>query len=305
MHEILGFLSQVWVWAGKPLFSMGGASVSFFGLIGLLLILFSSWWASARIESAIQRLMFSGKKHLMVEESTVYALTRLIRYTIWFGGTIIGLSWLGVSLDNLALVGGAIGVGIGFGLQNIFSNFVSGIIIIFEKTLKVGDFVDLQTGVTGTVSEIALRYTRVTTRDNVDVIVPNSEFVNSKVINWSYNEKNRRIHVPFGVAYGCDKDLVREAAVEAAMLVDGTVHNDTRRPIEVWLVGFGDSSLNFELVVWVEHDLMTRPGKAQALYLWAIETALRARGIEIPFPQRDLHMRSGTLKVELERAQRP
>jgi len=301
MSDLLAFLGKLWSWGHITLFSLGSTTVSFFSLIGLLLILFGSWWLSGRLENTIQRLLLGGKRKMYVDESTIYGLTRIIRYGVWFGGTMLGLSYLGFSMNNLALIGGAIGVGIGFGLQNIFSNFISGIILIFEKTLKIGDFVDLQTGVAGTVSEIALRYTRVTTRDNVDVLVPNSEFINSKVINWSFNERSRRIHIPFGVAYGCDKDLVREAAIEAAKLIEGTVLDQPHRPLEVWLTEFGDSSLNFELVVWVGHELMTRPGRTQAQYLWEIESQLRKRNIEIPFPQRDLHIRSGTLKVEIDR----
>ena len=300
MHHLSAVLDTLWRWGGTPLFSIGTTPVSLLGLIGLVLILFASWWASAKLERWIQHMLM-GRHRVVVDDSTVFALTRMIRYGVWFGATLIGLSWLGFSLSNMALIGGAIGVGVGFGLRNIFSNFVSGIILIFEKTLKIGDFVDLQSGVTGTVREIALRYTRVTTRDNVDIIVPNSEFINGKVINWSYNERIRRIHVPFGVAYGSDKELVREAATVAAKSIEDTVLDNPRHPIEVWLVGFGDSSLNFELVVWVGHELMTRPDRTRALFLWAIETELRRRGIEIPFPQRDLHMRSGILNVALTR----
>jgi small-conductance mechanosensitive channel len=300
MHDgLTQMMAMLWKWGNMALFSIGSTPVSLLSLVGLVLILFMAWWISAKLENWIQHLLI-GRHKGMVDDSTVYALTRLIRYGVWFGGTMIGLSWLGFNLSNMALIGGAIGVGIGFGLQNIFSNFVSGIILIFERTLKVGDFVELQSGVNGKVSEIALRYTRVSTPDNVDVIVPNSEFINGKVINWSYNEKNRRIHVPFGVAYGSDKERVREAATVAAKSIANTITDDTRHPIEVWLVGFGDSSLNFELVVWVDHELMTRPARTQAQYLWAIETELRKRHIEIPFPQRDLHVRSGTLNVSIQ-----
>jgi len=299
LTQIQAIYAHALALGSHTLFSFGGNPVSLFTLLGLGIILFGAWWVSSRLEEAVLRAMSRGKHHVKVDDSTIYAIIRIVRYLIWFGGTMIGLSWIGLDLNNLALVGGAIGVGIGFGLQNIFSNFVSGIILIFEKSLKIGDFVDLQNGTAGMVNEIALRYTRITTRDNVDVIVPNSEFVNGKVINWSFNEKNRRIHVPFGVAYGCDKDRVRDAVVKAALNVSGTVANDTRRPVEVWLVGFGDSSLNFELVVWVEYELMTRPGRTQALYLWEIESELRLAGVEIPFPQRDLHVRSGTLNVNI------
>ncbi|AWI74843.1 potassium transporter KefA [Parazoarcus communis] len=205
----------------------------------------------------------------------------------------------GIDIASLAIVGGAMGVGIGFGLQNIFSNLVSGIIILLEKTLKLGDFVDLQSGAVGKVTEIGLRYTRVTTNDNVDVIVPNSEFINGRVTNWTFDDDLRRIHIPFGVAYGTDKDKVRDAVAAAARKVAGTILLPGREP-EAWLVGFGDSSLDFELVVWVNHDLAMSPARTQARYLWEIDSALRAAGIEIPFPQRDLHVRSGTLSVDLK-----
>lgn len=155
MNEVVHALVQVVKWAGTPLFSVGDASFSFLGMIGLFCILFGSWWASSRLEDGIRRLMLSSRQSLKIDDSTIYALMRLVRYAVWFGGTLIGLSWLGISFESLALIGGAIGVGIGFGLQNIFSNFISGIVLIFEKSLKIGDFVDLQTGVTGSVSEIA------------------------------------------------------------------------------------------------------------------------------------------------------
>ena len=239
-----------------------------------------------------------------LSDSGVYALSRILRYVLWIVGSMVGLVWLGFDLGSLAIMGGAIGVGIGFGLQNIFSNFISGIIILVEKTLKVGDFVDLQSGVVGTVTEISMRYTRVTTNDSVDIIVPNAEFINGRVTNWTLDEAVRRIHIPFGVAYGSDKEQVREAGIAAALTVDGTVSSEQRK-VDVWLVELGDSSLNFELVVWVDKKLMTSPGSTHARFLWAIETELKKRGIEIPFPQRDLHVRSERLNVHLEGASLP
>jgi small-conductance mechanosensitive channel len=211
---------------------------------------------------------------------------------------LVGLNFIGVNLTSIALVGGVVGVGIGFGLQNIVNNFVSGIIILFERTLKVSDFVDLQSGVRGQVREIGLRYTRVTTNDDVDVIVPNSEFINGRVTNWTFENRVRRMRIPFGVAYGSNKEDVKTAGLRAALRVEGTVLEKGREP-EVWLVGFGDNSLNFELVVWVGPTLISRPGRTEAAYLWAIEDELRAQRIEVPFPQRDLHVRSGVLDVRI------
>ena len=149
----------------------------------------------------------------------------------------------------------------------------------------------------GRVSEISMRYTRITTNDSVDMFVPNSELTGGRVINWSYGNHIRRIHVPFGVAYGSDKELVREAGIAAARSVDDTIFDAGRVP-EVWLVGFGDSSLNFELAVWISRELLLSPSRTQAKYLWALETELAERGLQIPFPQRDIHLKTGALRID-------
>jgi small-conductance mechanosensitive channel len=206
METITFITHTLYGWITTPLFKSGSSSVSLASILGIFLIIFLAWWLSARMEKFIQRKTQGiGFRH--VDDSTMYLLGRLLRYLVWGIATIVGLSYIGFNLSGLAFLGGAIGVGIGFGLQNIFSNFISGIILIVEKSLKIGDFVELSSGTTGTVNEIGLRFTRITTNDNVDIIVPNSEFINGQVTNWSFNEKSRRIHVKFGVAYGSDKEL--------------------------------------------------------------------------------------------------
>jgi small-conductance mechanosensitive channel len=303
MNILNAITNTLYDWGSVTLFTLGTSNVTLFRLLGLIIILTFAWWASALVERTIRRVAHRGEA-TRLSDSGVYALSRILRYVLWIVGSLLGLVWLGFDLGSLAIVGGAIGVGIGFGLQNIFSNFISGIIILVEKTLKVGDFVDLQSGVVGTVTEISMRYTRVTTNDSVDIIVPNSEFIDGRVTNWTLDEAVRRIHVPFGVAYGSDKEKVREAGIAAALSVEGTV-NDNRRTPDVWLVKFGDNSLDFELVIWVDKALMTAPGRTHARYMWAIETELSQRGIEIPFPQRDLHVRSGQLRVLLQKENSP
>jgi len=278
-----------------PLLEFGGSQLTLGKVAAVCGLLVLAWVASWLIERGLKRLSQPGRRIAMSESGT-YALSRIIRYTIWAAVVFTALDHLGINLSHLAIVGGAIGVGVGFGLQNIFSNFISGIVLLLEKTLKVGDFVDLQSGVVGRVTEISIRYTRVTTNDSVDVIVPNSEFINGRVTNWTFNDRSRRIHIPFGVAYGSNKDLVREAGLAAAAQVPETVI-DASHAVEVWLVGFGDSSLDFELVVWVGPALVMSPGRTQARYLWALETELAKRKLEIPFPQRDLHIRSGSLRL--------
>jgi small-conductance mechanosensitive channel len=297
VNSIERILQELNRWFSQPLFQVGDVEVGLSRITIALLIVALTWALSSRFERTVRRLAAQGKVTRM-SSSGAYALGRVIRYFSVVVGVLIGLRILGVELTNLAIFGGAIGVGIGIGLQNIFNNFLSGIVLLFEKTLKVGDFVELEFGLVGRVAEIDMRYTRITTNDLVDVMVPNSQFTDNRVTNWSYGEQTRRLHVPFGVAYTARKDEVRAAGIEAARQVEGTELGEGRTP-DVWLVGFGDNSLNFELVVWVSEKLLTAPARATALYLWAIHEALAKRNIEIPYPQRDLHLRSGRLEVDL------
>ncbi len=282
-------------WLMTPLFTVGDTPVTLARIGGLILLLFGTWWLSGRIESGIRNVA----RHRPGSNAGVYAWARVTRYAVWVVATLVGLNYLGIDLASFALLGGAIGVGIGFGLQNIFNNFFSGIILLLEKTLKEGDFVDLESGIRGHVREIGLRYTRITTNDEVDVIVPNTEFINGRVVNWTFGSNFRRMHVPFGVAYGSDKEAVKAAALRAAEAMPTTI-TDAQRRSDVWLVDMGASSLDFELVVWVGAEATTSPARVEAAYKWQIHEELGRAGIEIPFPQRDLHVRSGEIKVRLE-----
>ena len=271
-----------------PLFEIGDVAVTPLGVLRLAFIVTIAWCLSKLAQAASGRL---AARHPSFSRASLYALNRLLHYALLTLGFAIGLSTLGIDLDKFALFASALGVGVGFGLQNLIGNFVAGLVLLFEKSLKVGDFIELESGITGEVREINFRSTLVTTNDNIDIVVPNSAFVNAPVRNWTMRDVHRRIHVPFGVAYGSDKDQVRKAVLEAASQVRHTL-NEEGRPPQVWLTKFGDSSLDFELIVWLTSDAVKRPGAVLADYLWAIETALRKYGVEIPFPQRDLHVRS-------------
>lgn len=228
----------------------------------------------------------------------VYTIIRIFFYLVIIVGLVSALSSVGINFTNLAIVAGALSVGVGFGLQSVVNNFVSGIIILFEHSVKVGDFIELNSGLRGTVKDINVRSTIVTTPDNLDIIVPNSELISTKVTNYTLNESIVRIHIPFGVAYGTDKELVKEVVLTAARKVEITYDDGDKRRPQVWLVDFGDSSLNFELVTWLNpKNDRTRPGSWHAMYMWEIETALSAAGIEIPFPQRDLHIKSDSKEL--------
>lgn len=289
---------SLWEHMGGSLFKIGETPVTLLGILRLILVITFAW--------ALSHFVRRGLTHLSARQGDsstyLYTLGRLAHYLILIIGISIGLSSIGVDLSNFALIAGALSVGVGFGLQAIVNNFVSGLIVLFERSLRIGDFVELSTGLAGEVKAINVRSTLVTTTDMVDILVPNSEFVNGQVINWTLTDASRRIHIPFGVAYGSDKDIVRKAALEAANNTPHTLRNRLNRDPEVWLINFGDSSLDFELVVWVQPQAVKKPQRVRAAYYWELETALRKYGVEIPFPQRDLHIRGGLQSAESQNA---
>ena len=193
-------------------------------------------------------------------------------------------------MGKIALVAGALGIGVGLGLQELVKNFVAGIVILLEKSLKVGDFIQLDADVFGVVKEINFRSTLIRTNDNVDILVPNAELMTNRVINWTLEEARARFRIPFSVAYGSDKELVKKAVLEAAESVGHTLNEKGFTPT-VWFTSFGDSSLDFLLGVWVDYDAVIRPTALKSEYLWAIDDAFRKYNIEIPFPQRDVYIK--------------
>jgi len=276
--------------ADVTLFSVGETPVTGEDILSVLLIFIVAMLLSRGIRHTIRRV---GAGESSGTQASLYTVSRLTHYVIIIFAVFIALSSIGLTFGNLALVAGALSVGIGFGLQSIVNNFVSGLIILFEHSLRVGDYIELDTGLTGTVKAINVRSTLINTNDNIDIVVPNSEFVTTRLTNWTLAERTLRVRIPFGVAYGSDKDLVRQAAIEAAAEVSYTLTNMKGREPDVWLTEYGDNSLNFLLLVWVNRQGARRPTRTRSAYLWALETKLREYGIEIPFPQRDLHLRSG------------
>ncbi|MDJ0941118.1 MAG: mechanosensitive ion channel [Woeseiaceae bacterium] len=272
------------------LFSVAETPVTVGDLVQGFVILIIGWLLSRGIRFAINRV---GRDESVGTQASLYTLGRLTHYTIIIVAALIALTSVGLSFTNVAIVAGALSVGIGFGLQSIVNNFVSGLIILFERTLRVGDYIELDTGLTGTVKAINVRSTLINTNDNIDIVVPNSEFVSTKLTNWTLGEHILRVRIPFGVAYGSDKEVVRKAAIEACEKVPYTLTHMRGREPDVWLVEYGDNSLNFLLLVWVNRQGARRPTRTRAAYLWALEDKLAEYGIEIPFPQRDLHLRSG------------
>ncbi|MCB1119775.1 MAG: mechanosensitive ion channel, partial [Chlamydiia bacterium] len=216
-----------------------------------------------------------------------------LHYVIVISGIIIALSTLGLTFSNIAIIIGALGIGIGFGLQNIVNNFLCGLAILFERNVKIGDYVELESGLKGKITEVNVQNTTIHTHDGLDILVPNSMIVGKQLVNWTKKDPFQRLHVPFGVAYGTDQEKVRQVVLDAIKDLSPTLDQTRGVPNpEVWLVKFGESSLDFELVVWVNIYRSRGHRALTALYLSTIETAFKHNGITIPFPQRDLHLKT-------------
>ncbi len=270
-------------------FTLGGIHIT----TGSILAGLMTFFIFVMVTIALKRLLHRyGERNQHVNQSSLYTVERLLHYLLLVIGLLWAMDVVGIPIAKMTVFAGALGVGLGFGLQAIFNNFVSGLILLFDRSLKVGDFVDLASGVHGHVREIRIRATLISTNDNIDILVPNSEFVTGRVVNWTLREIARRQRIPFRVAYGTDKDLVKKAALEAAAAVPFTLSMEGPREPQVWLTGFGESSLDFSLVVWLNAEATRRVGAVLAAYNWALHTALEENGIEIPLPQRDVHVRS-------------
>lgn len=270
--------------------SVGGVSLTAGGLVSGALLLLLAVVASWGVTRALRRVRARGSPR---SAQALYVLEKLAGYGILVAGVFMALSTAGLNLSSLTVFAGAVGIGVGLGLQGVVKEFVSGIFLIFDRMLSVGDYVELEDGkVRGAVMEIGPRATRVRTNDNVNVLIPNSHLIEGPVTNWTLKGDTRRIHIPFSVAYGADRVQVRDAVLAAARASPFTLPETEARKSQVWLTTFGESSLDFELLVWPTQEAVKRPAAMHAAYTWLIADALDEAGIEVPFPQTDLRIRS-------------
>ncbi len=231
-------------------------------------------------------------RRLPIAEAQKFALGRFATYLFFLGGLFIGLQSLGVNLDSLVVFGGAVGVGIGLGLQNVVSNFVAGLILLIEQPIRIGDRIEVK-DTFGDVTKIGARSTWIRTNDNFVIIVPNSDFINSAVTNWTANDPNVRLIIPVGVGYDSDPEHVRHLLLQVAH-----THEDVLAEPEadVIFTDYGDNSLNFSLRVWTSSRAHTPFVLKSDLY-FAIFKLFREHEVELPFPQRDLHIRSSDISL--------
>ncbi|MCB0737470.1 MAG: mechanosensitive ion channel [Bacteroidetes bacterium] len=224
-----------------------------------------------------------------MNSGSLNSLIQLIKYFLYVIAITIGLESMGIKLSFLLASSAALLVGIGLGLQQLFYDLASGVILLFEGTIRVGDVVDLK-NVVGRVTDIGIRTSKIKTREDVYVIVPNSKFVSGDVVNWSHISAATRFNVQVGVAYGSDVQLVKKLLLNAA---DGHAKIENTPDPFVRFNDFGDSSLVFNLYFWTTETFMVENIKSDLRF--SIDELFRKNGITIPFPQRDLHIKSGTL----------
>ncbi|MFZ5569074.1 MAG: mechanosensitive ion channel domain-containing protein [Thermodesulfobacteriota bacterium] len=251
--------------------------------VGAAIIFYGSILASRMVQTILKEEFFPRRQ---VEYGVRISIARLVHYAFVSAGFLMTLKALGFSLQNVTIIGGALSIGIGFGLQAIVNNFVSGLILLFERPIKVGDMIQIDDQA-ARIKKVGLRATIVETYDRAEIVVPNSDLISNKVTNWTLADRTRRISISIGVAYGSDVPRVMEILHTcAAENADVLKEPET----QVLFMAFGESSLDFQLRIWID-DVDKGPKVISALNL-DIERRFREAGIEIPFPQRDLHLRS-------------
>lgn len=266
-----------------PLFKVGDATFTLWMLIYLILATVVLAVAASALNKLIAyRLLAKSRLDLGVR----VAVGSMVKYLLLVVGFVVILQTAGINLSSLTILLGALGVGIGFGLQNITNNFVSGLIILLERPVKVGDRIEVG-DVAGDVVDISMRATTIITNDNISIIVPNSEFISGTVINWSHTDRSVRFNFPVGVAYREDPEVVRKVLLEIALNNSGVLKDP--KP-DVLFSEFSDSAMKFNLRVWTR-DYINRPGVLKSQLYYEIARRFREKGIEIPLPQRDVRIR--------------
>ncbi len=290
-------LSSTWEEARSiffyPLFSAGDINITLAFIVKFLFLLIAGFIILKLIRKKSYTFLREKTK---LSPGTINSITTLGYYILLVFAGLIILTSVGVDLSQITVLVGALGVGIGFGLQTIANNFISGIILLTEQSVKTGDIIKLENGLTGEVQKIAIRATIVRTIDGNEVIVPNSEFVSGRVNSWTYSDNWRRLKIPFGVSYDSDPDEIAKIAMDAAREVHSTIENRTH-PINVRFTGFGDNSLNFTLRVWCRLTYLRGEQGLLSDYYFALFRKFKDAGVDIPFPQNVLHVQSISKEV--------
>ena len=297
MESIKSFYLSAQEFLQEPLFNLGKSTFTLSTILYLVISIFLLFFLTAKFRKLLADKILAKYN---VDIGIRQAISSILRYIIITLGLIIIIQTAGIDMSFITVLAGALGVGIGFGLQNITNNFVSGIVILLERPVKVGDRIEVitQSGerISGDVVTISSRATTILTNDNIAIIVPNSNLITSAVINWSYNDKRVRFNFIVPVHYNENPELVKKILLEVAKENDGVL----KTPIpDVLLDKFDDSSINYILRVWTSRYIQ-KPGVLRSQLYYAIVKKFRENNITIPYPQMDLHLKEvpdGRVKV--------
>jgi small-conductance mechanosensitive channel len=290
MGDLSEYGSALWVFLNFPLIKIGTASITLWTILLNVLLVILFVLISSRIKNWILDTL---SKRRGINISNWRAVVTLSYYAILLIGLIGILQTTGLDLSLFTVLTGAIGIGVGFGMQSIFSNFISGIIILLEKPLKLGDRIEVGE-VSGNVHSISVRATTIITNDNVSIIIPNSDFITKQVTNWSHSGSSVRISISVAVSYDSDPEMVEKLLLRVADNEPGVLKNPVPK---VRLEEFGESGLKFSLLVWTS-EYNDRKGALRSLLNFSVLKEFKAQRIQIPFPQRDIHILNKTTEKE-------
>jgi len=259
---------------------------AFLALKAIITVVAGFWiaaWLSDTVATRIRRMRGMRPRSKVL-------ITKFLQIFVYLILLLAMLDVLGIDLTTLSIVGGAIGIGIGFGLQKITSNFISGLILLFENSIEIDDLIELPDGLSGYVRHASARYTLIETFDGKEVMVPNEDFVTNRVVNWTYTNNSGRVEIRVGVSYDSDLRLVSKLILEAAEEHEATLSDPEP---SVYIDEFGDSSVNFLLYFWLNDVTQGRRGPRSEV-MQAIWDKFAAHNIVIPFPQRDINIHKET-----------
>jgi small-conductance mechanosensitive channel len=266
------------------LFTLGETRLTIGLLFRLIILVWLLFFVTGRIKKwIVENLLGRSRIDIGVRQATA----SIVRYVLVTIGFIVILQTAGIDLSALTILAGALGIGVGFGLQNVTNNFVSGIIILFERPIKVGDRIEVGS-VSGDVVHISARATTVITNDNIAIIVPNSEFISEKVTNWSYTDRDIRFNFPLSISHETDPDMIRRLLLEVVSVHNGVLKDP--KP-DVLLDEFCESSTKLILRIWTR-EYTNRPGVLRSELNYLISRKFREHGIKLPYPQRVVHVRT-------------
>lgn len=289
LYESMEMFTEFKGYFYSTLFVVNEQPISLLSLLKAVILIILGFITGMFYKRWIARM---ARKWPDMSQMSIRLATNIGYYLIVIITFFIAIGSIGIDMTSISLIAGALSIGIGFGLQTVVSNLIAGIILMFERTIRIGDTIEISDTLRGKVTDMRIRSTTIKTWDNIDIIIPNSSFIQNNVINWTLEDASRRLHIPFSVAYGTKVEDVKRVVLEELALSDLVyIKDDDIKKPDVWMVTMNNSSVDFELLVWVEWGKTVGPNTLRSDFMILIYNALYKHGIQIPFPQLDLYLK--------------